>query len=264
MTGQGTFINNLLENGNFSAYGLGWTSLNTVDYSNQYCRVLTGQASQVITVTPETTYRLRFWSQVAFKGQGELQLRSNTPSADLHFPLNDFHPWTRRELTYTTPPAAIIITLAITGTAGAVCVDELQLTQDTGTPARPELVQNGDFSQNRLHRDTTGSPSGSQAHFDGSTFQATLAGRARQEITVTPGMNYDFSIRSRSESGGHGFVRFELNGPGTLPEIRVDTPTWVTHSQVLSIPVGTNRLTILMIGIDGAEFFDDVSLKRQA
>ena len=264
MADQGVSINNLLKNGSFSAYGQDWTTLNTVDYSSQYCRVLTGQTSQVIPVTPETTYRLKFWSQVAFKGQGELLLRSNTPSADLHFPLNDFHPWTRQEVTYTTPPSAIILTLAIIGTAGAVCIDELQLTQDTGTPARPELVLNGDFSQNNLHWDTTGSPPGSQAHFDGTTFQATLAGRARQDITVTSGTTYDFSIRSRSDFGGHGFVRFELSGPGTLPEIRVDTSAWTTHSQALTIPTGTNRLTILMIGIDGAEIFDDVSLKRQA
>ncbi|MBF6029521.1 hypothetical protein ICY20_17370 [Pseudomonas sp. P115] len=259
MAGQGASINNMLRNGNFSAYGTDWLTLNNVDYSRQYCRVLTGQASQVVTVTPETTYSLKFWSQVVFKGKGVLQLRSNTPSADLHFPLDDFHFWTPQEVTYTTPPLGTILTVAISGTAGEVCVDELVLTRDTGTPVRPELVLNGDFSESGRHWIA----SGREAIFDGRTFQATLNAQAQQAITVTPGQTYEFSIRSLSNFGGHGFVRFELSGPGTLPQIRVDTPAWSTHPQDLLIPAGTNTLTIIMIGVDGEIHFDDVSLKRK-
>lgn len=79
MGGQGTLINNLLGNGSFSKYGTEWTTQDTVDYSRQYCRVLNGQASQAINATAETTYLLKFWSQVLYQGKGELLIQPDIP-----------------------------------------------------------------------------------------------------------------------------------------------------------------------------------------
>lgn len=264
MPAQNTLVDNLIRNGSFNHYGAEWTTLGTVDYSHQHCRVFTGQASQVLNALPETTYTLRFWSQVLFKGRGDLLIRANQPGPDVRFALNDFHLWTQRQISFTTPPATTFFTVAVIGTAGEVCVDELHLIQDSGTPVRPELVLNGDFSEDIAHWDTTGSPVGSRTLFDGSTFEAALGGRARQTITVTGGNAYDFSFRSRSEFGGHGFCRFELVPSGTFPEVRVDASTWTTYARELDMPAGTTAVTVILIGIDGAEFFDDVSLKRNA
>jgi len=130
MPGPGTFTSNLLLNGNFSAHGRDWVTLNTVDYSRQYCRVLNGQASQVVNVTPGATYTLRLWTQVLFQGRGELFIRPNPPAADERIALNDFHVWTWRTIIYTPPAGTIFITVAIAGTAGEVCVDELELLAD--------------------------------------------------------------------------------------------------------------------------------------
>lgn len=264
MGGQGTLINNLLDNGSFSKYGAEWTTQDTVDYSRQYCRVLNGQASQAINATAETTYLLKFWSQVLYQGKGELLIQPDIPGADVRIALNDFHLWRKQEIRITTPPATTLMTVAVTGTAGEVCVDELNLTQDTSTPPRPELVLNGDFSANSDHWDTSGSPIGSGRHFDGDTFQATLQGQARQTIAVTGGVTYEFSFRSRSEFGGHGFARFQVPPTGTFPEIRVDAAAWTTYMADLAVPAATTAVTIVLIGIDGAVFFDDVSLKRKA
>lgn len=264
MPGQSTLINNLLRNGNFSKFGADWTTQDSVDYSRQYCRVLTGQASQVIDASAETTYLLEFWSQVLFKGNGTLSIRSNAPGADLEVELNDFHVWRWQQISFTTPPATTLLTVAITGTSGEVCVDEMQLTLDTGIPPRPELVLNGDFSNNMDHWSTEGSPIGSRTHFDGNTLECALGGRARQTVPVTGGNTYEFSFRSRSDFGGHGFCRFEVEPSGTFAEIRVDASSWTTYPEELAMPASATALTIILIGIDGAEFFDDVSLRRKA
>ncbi|MBY8948225.1 hypothetical protein J1G35_20405 [Pseudomonas sp. SH10-3B] len=263
MPGQNTRVNNLMRNGSFSRYGAEWTTLNTVDYSRQYCRVLNGQTSQVISAGAETTYLLKFWSQVLFKGRGELLIQADQPSVGARLDLNDFHLWTRRQISFTTPPATTNITVSVIGTEGEVCVDELNLILDTSTVPTPELVLNGDFSANSTHWDTTGSPGGSRAHFDGNTFEASLNGRARQTIAVTGGNTYELSFRTQVLFGGHGFFRFELAPSGVFPEIRVDASDWTSHTREFVMPAGTTALTVLMIGIDGAVFFDDVSLKRK-
>ena len=264
MSAQPAAIKNLLLNGSFMDQGKYWDTVGDVDYSRQSCRVSSGQASQRVNVTPLQTYTLRLWTQALFKGSGELLIRPNPPATDERIPLDSFHVWTRQQITYTPPAGTVFITIAITGTAGEVYADELHLSPDAVSPGQPELIVNGDFSGFNSHWDSTGSPIGSRTQFDGSTFEATLEGRARQDVSVTANQTYEFSVRSRSDFGGTGRVVFELQPSGTLAPIMVTSPNWTLHPRDLVMPPGTTGCSIILIGENGAIFFDDVSMKLKS
>ncbi|AZP72279.1 hypothetical protein EJJ20_24995 [Pseudomonas poae] len=70
---------NLIRNPTFSQQDQGWNTEGTVDYTRHYCRIITGQASQSVSVTPLASYRLRFYTQVIFKGSGELVIQPEPP-----------------------------------------------------------------------------------------------------------------------------------------------------------------------------------------
>lgn len=261
MPGKRARTTNLLLNPGFNDGGNYWDTLGTVDYSRQSCRVMTGQASQVVSVTAGAPYTLRLWTQVLFKGAGELLIRPNPPATDHRLPLNSFHLWTPQEIRYTPPPLTAFITVALIGTAGEVYADEIHLSPDGSTPGNPELIQNGDFSMFNANWDSSGSPPGAGRHYDGQTFAATLGGQAVQDVSVSANQIYEFDVRARSHFGGHGFARFELLPSGTLPELRLDTSDWMLHRRDLTMPAGTTGCRIILIGINGDNLFDRVSMK---
>lgn len=261
MPAQPSLIRNLMLNGSFNDGGKYWDTLGTVDYSQQSCRVLTGQASQLINVTPLAPYTLRLWTQVLYKGQGQVLIRPNPPAPDEHFLLDSFHVWTRQEIRYTPPAGTVFVTIAVIGTAGEVYADEMHFSPNGTTPGQPELIRNGDFSAFNNDWDTSASPVGAGLLFDGSTFQATLLGQARQNVSVTANQAYTFSVRTRANFGGTGRVLFQLQPSGTLPQITVTDSNWTLHRQDLAMPAGTTGCGIVLIGDNGAILFDDVSME---
>lgn len=52
MSAKTALTKNLLQNGSFNDGGKYWDTLGNVDYTRQSCRVVTGQASQRVNVTP--------------------------------------------------------------------------------------------------------------------------------------------------------------------------------------------------------------------
>ncbi|QHF45229.1 hypothetical protein PspS35_16085 [Pseudomonas sp. S35] len=261
MPAQPALIRNLLLNGSFSDDGKYWDTTGTVDYSRQSCRILSGQASQRVDVTPLETYTLSLWTQVLFKGQGELLIRPNPPATDERTLLDSFHVWTPREIRYTPPAGTVFITIALSGTAGEVYADEMHLSSERSTPEQPELIRNGDFSAFRNDWDASASPIGSRHHFDGSTFEATLMGQARQDVSLVANQTYEFSVRTRCAFGGTGFVVFHPLPSGTLTPITFTNSDWTLHTRDLVMPAGTTGCGVVLIGQDGGIFFDDVSMK---
>lgn len=261
MSAKTALTKNLLQNGSFNDGGKYWDTLGNVDYTRQSCRVLAGQASQRVNVTPLVPYNLRLWTQVLFKGRGELLIRPNPPATDERILLDSFHVWTQRDIRYIPPAGTVFITIAVIGTEGEVFTDEMHLSQDGSTPGQPELISNGDFSAFNSNWNTSASPIGSRTHFDGNTFEATLLGQARQEVTVIGGQTYAFSVRSRCEFGGTGRVVFQLQPSGTLPTLTVTDASWTLHPRDLMMPAGTTGCSVIVIGDNGAIFFDDVSMK---
>lgn len=261
MSAKTALTTNLLLNGNFSDGGKYWDTLGTVDYTRQSCRVVTGQASQRVNVTPLIPYNLRLWTQVLFKGRGELLIRPNPPATDERILLDSFHVWTPRDIRYIPPAGTVFITIAVIGNEGEVFTDEMHLSQDGSTPGQPELINNGDFSAFNSHWNTSASPINSRTHFDGSTFEATTLGQARQDVSVTGGQTYAFSVRSRCDFGGTGRVVFQLQPSGTLPTLTVTDASWTLHPRDLVMPAGTTGCSVILIGDNGAIFFDDASMK---
>jgi len=261
MPAQRRLTNNLLLNGSFLDNGRYWDTLGTVDYSRQSCRVITGQASQRANGTPQVAYILRLWTQVLFKGHGELLIRPNPPATDERILLDRAHVWTRREIRYIPPVGTVFITVAIIGTTGEVHADEVHLSRETTTPGQPELIRNGDFSAFNSQWNTSASPIGARALFDGFTFEATLLGQARQDVSVSANQTYEFSVRSLSVFGGTGRVVFQLQPSGSLPAITLTDSSWTLHSRDLAMPAGTTGCSVILIGDNGAIFFDDVSMK---
>lgn len=261
MSAKTALTKNLLQEGSFNYGGKYWDTLGNVDYTRQSCRVVAGQASQRVSVTPLIPYNLRLWTQVLFKGRGELLIRPNPPATDERILLDSFHVWTPRDIRYIPPVGTVFITIAVIGTEGEVFADEMHLSQDGSTPGQPELVSNGDFSAFNSNWDTSASPPNSGRHFDGSTFQATLGGQARQDVSVTGGQTYAFSVRSRCDFGGTGRVVFQLQPSGTLPTLTVTDASWTLYARDLVMPAGTTGCSVIVIGDNGAIFFDDLSMK---
>ena len=261
MSAPRALTNKLMLNGSFSDSGKYWDTVGNVDYSRQSCRVITGQASQVINITPLTSYTLRLWTQVLFKGRGEILIRPNPPATDERILLDSFHVWTQQQINYIPPINTQFITVAVIGQAGEVYADEMHLSANGTAPGQPELIKNGDFTERVSFWDISGSPIGSRTLFDGETLEATLNGQARQNVSVTANQTYEFSVRSRSDFGGTGRVVFQLQPTGVLPEITLTTSNWTVHSRELTMPAGTTGCSVILIGENGAIYFDDVSMK---
>ncbi|SDR26728.1 hypothetical protein SAMN04490186_4552 [Pseudomonas grimontii] len=261
MSAPRALTSNMILNGSFTDNGKYWDTVGNVDYAGQSCRVITGQASQVINIIPLTSYTLRLWTQVLFKGRGELLIRPNPPATDERIVLDSFHVWTQQQIDYTPPVNTQFITVAVIGNAGEVHADEMHLSSNGTAPGHPELIRNGDFTERLSFWDTSASPIGSRAHFDGETLEAAVGGQARQNVSVTASQTYEFSVRSRSDFSGTGRVVFQLQPIGVLPEITLTTSNWTVHSRELIMPAGTTGCGVILIGETGATYFDDVSLK---
>jgi len=245
-------MRNLVLNGNFSAYGRDWTTLNTVDYSRQYCRVLTGQASQRVNVTPGASYIFRMWTQVLFKGSGSIVITAE-PSATVELiDLDAFHLWTKRSLSYNPPADTTSITLAITGTAGEVCVDEIELLVDTTVPTKPELIRNGEFAENIANWTIELPQISSSVNISSGVCSANLGGLIYQEVAVEEGKTYTFALMAANPTLGDGAARlFDTTDTSiALLDIELRGPeSFEPYQRDFQVPLGTHQLRVLMVGI---------------
>jgi hypothetical protein len=254
---------NLLLNGNFSQYAMHWNTTGTVDYSRQYCRALTGQASQQVNINPGASYLLRMWSQVIFKGAGAVVITSEPSGTADRIELDAFHLWTKREFNYSPPAGTTSATVTVTGTTGEVCVDEIELLVDTTTPVRPELIRNGDFIQNNADWTVERPGPASSVNFTAGVCSANLGGLIYQDIAVEPGKTYSFNLMAANPTSGDGAARlYDVANTGViLLDIELRGPeTFQPYQRNFQVPAGTHQLRVLMVGITFLRL-DSVSFK---
>lgn len=238
--------NNLMHNPTFGQQGADWDTEGTVDYTRHYCRIITGQASQSVSVTPLASYRLRFYTQVIFKGSGELVIQPEPPAVAQHWAYTAFHPWAKRELTYDVPAGTSNLTLRLIGSAGEVCFDEFYFEEVT-LPPDPELIKNPEFDE-QLNDWTVLAPPGTVTII--STYcQVTLGGTLYQDILVEEGKTYRFRSLARTPFSGSGVARlFDTNDLGN-ELLRIDmsgADSFTLFQQDFLVPTGTTSLRVQM------------------
>lgn len=255
---------NLVLNGNFAHRERYWnvtaTAPGRVDFSRQHC-VITGRgrAEQDISVSDTASYSFSLYTLITYNGAGSARLVWQPSGATETITLTGNHGWTHHVSTFRPPTGTTGLTLQLMGNAGDVWFDSLQLVEDGGVVVPVELIRNGDFADNGDHW-IANRPVGSSVTFSDNECQANLGGSIEQEIAVTPGQTYDFSIDAMTPTEGHGFAMFHI-APGNTPQIELrGGGDWDNYTSSLTIPAGVTEITLEVIGTTFL-VVDNLSLK---
>ncbi|WP_073525120.1 hypothetical protein [Pseudomonas fluorescens] len=256
---------NLVRNGNFAHRELYWNATATapgrVDFSRQKC-VITGpgRAEQDISVSDTAPYTFSLYTLITYNGAGSVRLIWQPSGTTETITLTGNHGWTHHLSTFSPPADTTGLTLQLMGDAGDVWFDSLQLAEDDGVVIPVELIRNGDFADNSDHWIANEPEGSSSVTFFGNECQANLGGSIEQEIAVTPGQTYAFSIDARTPTGGHGFAIFHI-APGNTPQIELrGGGDWDTYTSSLTIPASVTEITLEVIGTTFL-VVDNLSLK---
>lgn len=255
---------NLVRNGNFAQRELFWSAIATapgqVDFSRQIC-VITGpgRAEQSIAVTDTTTYIFSLYTLINYKGAGSARLVWQPSGTTETITLVGNHAWIHHVRTISAPAGTTALTLQLVGDAGDVWFDSVRLAEDDGVVIPVELIRNGNFADNGAQWNAN-RPEGSSVTFNLNECQLNLGGAIKQEVVVTPGQTYAFSIDARTPTGGHGFAIFHL-APGDEPQIELrGGGDWDTYTHSLTIPAGVTQITVQVVGTTFL-VVDNLSLK---
>jgi len=158
---------NVLTNPGFEDSGTSWTITAPTALSTQ--TVHTGQAalavlpastvgaSQVVALTPATTYAIQAWGRTSGDGRGEvcLQIATGTSTDPLACFVLNTTAWAASGAVFTTPaePFSSTLTIRNTAPAGVVLVDDLTVS----AMASSETLWNGDFESGSLGWNNLGS-----------------------------------------------------------------------------------------------------------
>lgn len=258
---------NLVRNGNFAQRELYWSVIATapgqVDFSRKIC-VITGpgRVEQSIAVTDTTTYIFSLYTLITYNGAGSARLVWQPSGTTETITLVGNHAWIHHVRTISAPAGTTALTLQLVGDAGDVWFDSVRLEEDDGVVIPVELIRNGNFAENSDEW-SVNEPVGSSVTFNLNECQLNLGGAIEQQVVVTPGQTYAFSIDARTPTGGHGFAIFDL-APDNAPEIELrGGGDWDNYTLSLTIPEEITEFTLRVVGVTFLEV-DNLSLKSAA
>lgn len=239
---------NLVKNGQFEQLGAHWSATSTppgsVAFNNHSCLIRTnGMAEQEVTIDGGMSYALSFFSLITYNGTGAVRLISR-PSGDIQsIPLTGNHGWSYWTASYSPSAGTTSVTVQLVGTSGEVWIDNVQLKEEEGSVIPIELIRNGDFSANGDGWTAIATPPAT-ATFNTQQSQMTLGGRIEQQITVTPGQSYGFSIDAQTPFGGSGVARFVFT-PSSNQELPLSgSGSWDTYTATVNVPLGIPEITL--------------------
>jgi hypothetical protein len=255
---------NLVRNGNFAHRELYWSAIATapgrVDFSRQSC-VITGpgRAEQSIAVADTTTYIFSLYTLITYDGAGSARLVWQPSGTTETITLAGNHGWIHHMRTVSVPAGTTDLTLQLVGDAGDVWFDSVSLAEDEGVVIPTELIRNGDFADNGAQW-IANRPEGSSVTFNNNECQVNLGGSIEQEVVVTQGQTYAFSIDAMTPTGGHGFAIFHLT-PDDAQQIELrGAGDWENYTFSLTIPADVTQITLEVVGTTFL-VVDNLSLK---
>lgn len=244
-----------IQNGDFSAGGVGWQTYVDVNFDQERCNVGPGgAATQNLFNVPAGRYRLSCLAQLAEAMESEkataprisLRVNGNITSIDIENSTPETHSG------IVVIPAGAEVIIYLEGNSASAWFDDVSLDL---APANENMIQNGDFSQGGNHWDPIG------ANYDADTCKLSGPHGISQTVMISQGGYYELKLRAKAGAGSHGMVRVEKLPSGEPQFEYVYEQDWKPFEFLLEASQGETGFRVSLLLDSGTEAeFDDVSL----